>query len=106
MTRGVAGWWPHVDEDWAAFSKRTARHAEALRRDAKIPPMRRGHRVVVVDAGGPHGSLVTEARRQVVRERIIVATRMVANDAARSPTTAFGPDTATPQQRTWLLRPR
>lgn len=35
--------------------------------------MGRGHRVVPVKVGGPLGSPIDEARRQVVRERSIVA---------------------------------
>lgn len=37
MTRRLAGWWPYADEAWAAYTKRTARHAESLWKDARIP---------------------------------------------------------------------
>lgn len=36
MTRRIAVWWPHAEEDWAAYARRTARHEESLWRDAKM----------------------------------------------------------------------
>lgn len=41
-TRRIAGWWPHVKEDWAASANHPARHTKAQWREAKIPqPSRR-----------------------------------------------------------------
>lgn len=75
------------------YAKRTARHAEALFRDTKIPPMGRSHRVAMEEMGRPLGSPIGATGRQVVRERCYVARSLVAEDVERSLVAAVGPDT-------------
>lgn len=103
--RRIAGWWPHADEYWAATAKRTTRHAEALFRDSKIPPMGRCHRVVTAEVGRPLGPPSRETIPHMVRERRSVVWSVVAEDTLLGLVEAVGPHTTEIQARTPVSGP-